>query len=67
MLSALAAYALFRVIWCETLLPYWHDMAVIYTAYDVSFLVSLLILVPAYRHILRRVAHPAAHDTAIAA
>ena len=67
MLSALAAYALFRVIWCETLLPYWHDMAVIYTAYDVSFLVSLLILVPAYRHTLRRVAHPAAHDTAIAA
>ena len=66
MLSALAAYALFRVIWCEALLPYWHDMAVIYTAYNVSFLVSLLILVPAYRHILRRVAHPAAHDTAIA-
>ena len=67
MLSALAAYALFRVIWCQTLLPYWHDMAVIYNAYNVSFVISLLILVPAYRHTLRRFAHPEAHGTAIAA
>ena len=67
MLSALVAYALFRVIWCETLLPYWHDMAVIYTAYDVSFVISMLILVPAYRHALRRATYPAPHGRAIAA
>lgn len=67
MLSALVAYALFRVVWCQTLLPYWHDMAVIYTAYDVSFVISMLILVPAYRHALRRVAYPAGHGRAIAA
>ncbi|MBR5163002.1 MAG: MATE family efflux transporter, partial [Schwartzia sp.] len=48
--SALFAYALFRVLWCEALLPRWHDMAVIYNAYNVSFVISMLILVPAYRH-----------------
>ena len=67
MLSALVAYALFRVVWCQTLLPYWHDMVVIYTAYDVSFVISMLILVPAYRHALRRATYPAAHGRAIAA
>ena len=49
LVSALFAYALFRVLWCEVLLPHWHDMAVIYNAYNISFLVSLSILVPAYR------------------
>ena len=67
MLSALVAYALFRVVWCETLLPHWHDMAVIYNAYNVSFVISLLILVPAYRHAFRHAAHPAAHDGVLAA
>ena len=67
MLSALVAYALFRVVWCEALLPHWHDMAVIYSAYDVSFLVSLLILVPAYRHTFRRWTHPEARGRAVAA
>ena len=61
MLSALAAFALFRVVWCEALLPHWHDMAVIYSAYNVSFLVSLLILVPAYRHTFRQWASPKPH------
>ena len=27
MASALFAYALFRVLWCQALLPYWYDMA----------------------------------------
>ena len=67
MLSALVAYALFRVVWCNALLPYWHDMAVIYTAYDVSFLVSLLILVPAYRHAFRRAIRPEMHEQALVA
>lgn len=67
MLSALAAYALFRVVWCETLLPYWHDMAVIYTAYDVSFVISMLILVPAYRHAFHRLTRPTADGGAVAA
>ena len=67
MLSALVAYALFRVVWCEALLPHWHDMAVIYSAYNVSFLVSLLILVPAYRHAFRRWTHPEARGRAVAA
>ena len=58
MLSALVAYALFRVVWCQTLLPYWHDMAVIYTAYDVSFVVSLAILVPAYRRAYHSLLRP---------
>ena len=51
MVSALFAYALFRVLWCQALLPYWYDMAVIYNAYNVSFLVSLAILIPSYRRI----------------
>lgn len=67
MLSALAAYALFRVVWCQTLLPYWHDMAVIYTAYDVSFVISMLILVPAYRRAFRRAARPEPQGATIAA
>ena len=66
MLSALVAYALFRVVWCEALLPHWHDMAVIYNAYNVSFVVSLLILVPAYRHAFHRLTHPEAHGKAVA-
>ncbi len=67
MLSALVAYALFRVVWCEALLPYWHDMAVIYTAYNVSFIVSLLILVPFYRHTFRRLTHPEPHGATVTA
>ena len=54
MFSALFAYALFRVLWCEALLPHWNDMAVIYNAYNVSFLVSLAILIPAYRRMYHR-------------
>jgi Na+-driven multidrug efflux pump len=54
MFSALFAYALFRVLWCEALLPHWYDMAVIYNAYNVSFLVSLAILIPSYRRIYQR-------------
>ena len=67
MASALFSYALFRVLWCEALLPRWHDMAVIYNAYNISFLVSMLILVPAYRHVFRRTARPKAHGTAVTA
>ncbi len=67
MLSALAAYALFRVLWCNALLPLWHDMAVIYNAYNVSFVISLIILVPAYRHAFRRVSHPEAPGAAMPA
>lgn len=58
--SALFAYALFRVLWCEALLPRWHDMAVIYNAYNVSFLISLAILVPAYRRAYHNLARPGA-------
>ncbi len=67
MLSALVAYALFRVVWCEALLPHWHDMAVIYNAYNVSFVISLLILVPTYRHTFRRATHPEADGRALTA
>jgi len=56
MVSALFAYALFRVLWCQALLPYWNDMAVIYNAYNVSFLVSLAILIPAYHRVYHRLA-----------
>ena len=49
MFSALFAYALFRVLWCEAVLTHWNDMTVIYNAYNVSFLISLAILIPAYR------------------
>ncbi len=54
MVSALFAYALFRVLWCETLLPYSYDMAVVYNACNVSFLVSLAVLVPAYHRVYHR-------------
>lgn len=67
MLSALVAYALFRVVWCEALLPYWHDMAVIYNAYNISFVVSLLILVPVYRHLFHRLEHPETHGATVTA
>ncbi|MBQ8697744.1 MAG: MATE family efflux transporter [Schwartzia sp.] len=67
MLSALVAYALFRVVWCEPLLPHWHDMAVIYNAYNVSFVVSLSMLVPVYRHVFRRLANPEMRGATITA
>ena len=56
--SALFAYALFRVLWCEALLPRWYDMAVIYNAYNVSFMISLAILVPAYRRAYHSLVRP---------
>ena len=65
MLSALIAYAIFRVVWCESLLPYWHDMAVIYSAYDVSFAISLMILIPAYRHVFKHSDHPKSAHSAL--
>ena len=55
MLSALIGYALFRVAWCAVLLPVFHDMAVIYNAYNMSFLVTLALLVPSYRHRFRSI------------
>jgi Na+-driven multidrug efflux pump len=67
MLSALFAYALFRVIWTQTLLPYWNDMAVIYNAYNVSFLVSLSILIPYYSRVHQRLFASREHSFTFAA
>lgn len=54
MICTLVCYALFRVIWCQLLIPVYATMRIIYYSYDVSFLLMLLMLIPAYLLQLKR-------------
>ncbi len=42
--TSLCSYCIFRVVWCAVLLPHFHDMRVIYTSYDASWIVMILLL-----------------------
>ena len=52
MLCALLCYAVFRVAWCQLLIPIFATMRIVYLSYDVSFFLMLILLLPAYRKIL---------------
>jgi putative MATE family efflux protein len=55
MLCTLLCYAVFRVLWCTLLIPVFQTMRVVYLSYDVSFFLMMLLLLPAYRHMQRRI------------
>lgn len=42
-------YCLFRIAWCQALLPLWKDMRVVYHCYNVSLLLMLALLGARYR------------------
>ena len=54
MIYTVICYCLIRVGWCMTVLPFWHDMRVIYLAYVISWIVMLICL---RRQYVKRVTH----------
>lgn len=53
MICTLVCYSLFRVLWCQLLIPVFHTMRVVYFSYDVSFFLMLGMLVPRYSRKIR--------------
>ncbi|MBR5336457.1 MAG: MATE family efflux transporter [Lachnospiraceae bacterium] len=49
MICTLICYSIFRVLWCNALIPVFNTMIVVYLSYDVSFFLMLFMLLPVYR------------------
>ncbi len=56
MICTLVTYSIFRVAWCNILLPIIHSMVIVYLSYDVSFFLMLFMLLPVYRRMLNAAA-----------
>ena len=56
-LTSLLSYCIFRVVWCQTLIRFFHDMRVVYTAYLASWVVMLFLLIGGYHYFARKM-HP---------
>ena len=54
MIYTVICYFFIRVGWCMTVLPLWHDMRVIYLAYDISWIVMVFCLRRKYK---KRITH----------
>lgn len=52
MVCCLICYCMFRVIWCQVLLPYFHDIRVIYFSYDVSWILMIALLAFWYHRVM---------------
>ena len=52
MFCTLLCYAVFRVAWCQLLIPIFATMRIVYLSYDVSFFLMYILLLPVYRRIL---------------
>ena len=50
MVTSLISYCVFRVVFCESILPLWHSMDVIFLSYDLSWVIMVALLVAGYRH-----------------
>ena len=50
MLCSMICYCFFRVLWCQYFLPIWWDMRVVYTSYDVSWIIMVVLLAIHYKH-----------------
>lgn len=48
MITSLISYCIFRVVFCRLILPIWHDMRVIYWAYDLSWIIMIALLIWRY-------------------
>lgn len=67
MFTSLCSYCLFRVLWCR----FWdfaiHDMRVVYTSYDVSWVLMLALLFFGYRYYFNRSLHGSAERPSLPA
>ena len=52
MICTMVCYCFFRVFWCQLLIPVFHSMIVVYTSYDVSWIVMILMLLPYFHKTL---------------
>lgn len=48
MICSMICYCIFRVAWCQVLLPFFDDMRVIYTCYDASWIIMIVLLAVRY-------------------
>lgn len=53
MLCTLICYAVFRVLWCQALIPVYDDMRVVYTSYGMSFVIMFAMLAVRYQQVIR--------------
>lgn len=44
MLITVCCYSIFRVMWCRMLLPFWHDMRIVYLSYSFSAVLMTVML-----------------------
>lgn len=54
MLCSLLCYCIFRISWCQILLPLIWNIRVIYFSYDASWIIMIVLLVSQYRKVYRR-------------
>lgn len=55
MLCSLICYCIFRISWCQILLPLIWNIRVIYFSYDASWIIMIVLLVSQYRKVYRRI------------
>lgn len=55
MLCSLICYCIFRISWCQILLPFIWNIRVIYFSYDASWIIMIVLLVSQYRKVYRRI------------
>lgn len=53
MICSVLCYCLFRIAWCRLLLPVWWDMRVVYSCYNVSLVLMLVLLAVRYYKIYK--------------
>lgn len=53
MVCCMIAYCIFRVVWCEALLPHIPDIRVIYFSYDASWVLMIVLLFCYYHHTMK--------------
>lgn len=54
MICTMVSYCFFRVLWCSVLIPVFHSMIVVYTSYDASWVIMLLMILPFYRCTMKK-------------
>jgi len=69
MICTLVCYCIFRVAWCQLLIPVFNTMIVVYTSYDVSWVILIAMLLPVYIRTLKEreeycIVHVSRHKSA---
>ena len=49
MICTLTCYSIFRVLWCNMLIPFFNTMTVVYLCYDISYFLMFFMLLPVYK------------------